>query len=226
MEKKLKLKEPTAETEKDLVLTIKSGGTIEDVLVKVEGLVFPADFMIQDIEEDTVHPIILGRPFLETSRAVIDRDLAKLTLRRKEETLVIKIHKNWDDECYKLQWKEKKKDVPPTPAATWRMKIEIEELEDDMAQLQINAGQVKEEPHELTNQMQRLAIEVDVKALWVKAWGRQRKVAKRSKFGVNTTPLKKSAADGLKLKFKRIDKEKDRWVNIPRETKEGKPPMG
>jgi hypothetical protein len=34
------------------------------------------------------------------------------------------------------------------------------------------------------------------------------------------------AADGLKLNFKRIDKEKDRWVNIPRETKEGKPPQG
>jgi hypothetical protein len=194
--------------------------------VKVEDLIFPPDFMILDIKEDIVHPIILGRPFLATSMAVIDMDLAELALRREEETLVIKVHRNWDAGCYKLEWKEKKKDVPPTPTKTWRMKVKIEELEDDMAQLQINAGQVKEEPHELTNQMQRLAREVDVKALWVKAWGRQRKVAKRSKFGVNTTPLKKSAADGLKLKFKRIDKEKDRWVNIPRETKEGKPPMG
>jgi hypothetical protein len=73
----------------------------------------------------------------------------------------------------------------------------------------------KKETHELTNQLQRLAIEVNVKAPWVKAWGRQRKVAKRYKFGVNTTPLKKPATDGIKLKFKRIDKEKYRWVNIP-----------
>jgi hypothetical protein len=65
--------------------------------VKVEDLVFPADFLILDIEEDTVHPTILRRPFLATSRAVIDMDLAKLTLRREEETLVIKIHRNWDD---------------------------------------------------------------------------------------------------------------------------------
>jgi hypothetical protein len=109
--------------------------------VKVKDLVFPADFMILDIEKDTVHPIILGRPFLATSRAMIDMDLTKLTLRREEEELIIKIHTKWDDECYKLEWKEKKKDVSPTPK--FRMKIEIEELEDDIAQLQINACQVK-----------------------------------------------------------------------------------
>jgi hypothetical protein len=99
--RKLKLKELSGGSEKQLVLanqtTIKSGGTIEDVLVKVEDLVFPGGFMILDIGEDIVHSIILGRPFLATSRAVIDMDLAKLTLRREEETLVIKIHRNWDD---------------------------------------------------------------------------------------------------------------------------------
>jgi hypothetical protein len=71
--------------------------------------------------------------------------------------------------------------------------------------------------------LQRLAIEVNIKTPWVKAWGRQRKVATRSKLGVNTTPLKKPAGEGLKLKFKRVDKEKDRRVNIPRKPKEGQP---
>jgi tRNA A37 threonylcarbamoyladenosine biosynthesis protein TsaE len=123
--------------------------------------------MILDIEDDKVHPIILGRPFLTTSRAVIDMDLEKLTLRREEKELVIKIHTKGDDKCFKLEWKEKKTNVPPTP--TLRLKIEIEELEEDMAQLQIDAGRVKEEPHELTNQLQRLAIEVDIKTPWVKA---------------------------------------------------------
>jgi hypothetical protein len=105
--RKLKLKEPTVGTENELVLanqtTIKSGGTIEDVLVKVEDLVFLANFMILYIEEDTVQPIILGRPFLATSRAVIDMDLTKMTLRREEEELVIKIHTKEDDKCYKLE---------------------------------------------------------------------------------------------------------------------------
>ena len=55
----------------------------------------------------------------------------------------------------------------------------------------------------------------------VTTWGRQRKLATRSKLGVNTAPLKKPAPERLKLKFKRIDKEKDRWINIPRIPKEG-----
>jgi hypothetical protein len=73
--------------------------------------------------------------------------------------------------------------------------------------------------------MQRLAIEVDIKAPWVKAWGRYRKTTTKSKFGVNTAPLKKTGADGLKVKFKRINKEKDHWVSVPRKAKEGKPPL-
>jgi hypothetical protein len=171
--RKLNLKEPTTGTEKELVLanptTIITGGIIEDVLMKVEDLVCPANFMILDIEDDKVHPIILGRPFLTTSRAVIDMDLEKLTLRREEEELVIKIHTKGDDKCCKLEWKEKKTEVPPIP--TLRLKIEIEELEEDITQLHIDAGQVKEEPHGLTNQLERLASEVDIKTPWVKAWG-------------------------------------------------------
>jgi hypothetical protein len=69
--------------------------------------------------------------------------------------------------CCNLEWKEKKTEVPTTP--TLMLKIEIKELEDDTTQLQIDAGQVKEEPHELTNQLHRLSIEVDIKIPWVKA---------------------------------------------------------
>jgi hypothetical protein len=190
--------------------------------VKVEDLVFPADFMILDIEEGEAHPIILGRPFLSTSRAIIDMGLEELTLRREDQQRLIKIHKDNKEECWKLEWKEKKEATPPTPAKTWRVEIE---LEDEMMQLNIDTGKVKDEPDELTNQMQRLAIKVDIKTLWVKAWDKYHKTATRSKFGVNTTPLKKTAADGLKLKFKWIDKEKDHWVNVPRKPKEGKPPQ-
>jgi tRNA A37 threonylcarbamoyladenosine biosynthesis protein TsaE len=64
---------------------------------------------------------------------MIDMDLEKLTLRREEEELVIKIHIKGDDKCFKLEWKEKKTEVPPTP--TLRLKIEIEDLEEDMTQL-------------------------------------------------------------------------------------------
>ena len=47
-------------------------GVIEDVLVKVDMFIFPADFIVLDMKEDKEIPIILGRPFLETGRAMID----------------------------------------------------------------------------------------------------------------------------------------------------------
>ena len=46
-------------------------GVIEDVLVKVDKFIFPADFIVLDMEEDKEIPIILGRPFLATGRAMI-----------------------------------------------------------------------------------------------------------------------------------------------------------
>ncbi|XP_074377771.1 uncharacterized protein LOC141719295 [Apium graveolens] len=41
-------------------------GIVEDVLVKVDKIIFPVDFVILDFEEDKKVPIILGRPFLAT----------------------------------------------------------------------------------------------------------------------------------------------------------------
>ena len=49
-------------------------GLVEDVLVKVEGLYIPADFIILDTGKDEDESIILGRPFLATVIAVIDVD--------------------------------------------------------------------------------------------------------------------------------------------------------
>ncbi|MCI29722.1 hypothetical protein A2U01_0050931 [Trifolium medium] len=41
-------------------------GKIEDVLVKVDKFVFPADFIFMDFTADEDTPILLGRPFLAT----------------------------------------------------------------------------------------------------------------------------------------------------------------
>ncbi|XP_019430151.1 PREDICTED: uncharacterized protein LOC109337598 [Lupinus angustifolius] len=49
-------------------------GVVEDVLVKVDGLVFPMYFVIMDIEEDKEVPLILGRLFMKTSRVIRDGD--------------------------------------------------------------------------------------------------------------------------------------------------------
>ncbi|MCI57514.1 hypothetical protein A2U01_0078765, partial [Trifolium medium] len=60
---------------------LKPSGEIKDVIVKIKDLGFPVDFVIVDIEEDADILIILGRPFLATSRAVIDMEKEELTLR-------------------------------------------------------------------------------------------------------------------------------------------------
>ncbi|XP_038698003.1 uncharacterized protein LOC119995560 [Tripterygium wilfordii] len=47
-------------------------GIIEDVLVRVGKLIFPADFLVLDMEGDSDTQLILGRPFLLTARTLID----------------------------------------------------------------------------------------------------------------------------------------------------------
>ncbi|XP_057734121.1 uncharacterized protein LOC130949412 [Arachis stenosperma] len=49
-------------------------GLVENVLVNIEDLYPPADFVILDMEEEKDDSVILRRPFLETGRALIDVD--------------------------------------------------------------------------------------------------------------------------------------------------------
>ena len=58
---------------------------IEDVLVKVDKFIFPANFIILDMDEDKEIPIILGRPFLAIGRAMIDVQQGELKLRVQDD---------------------------------------------------------------------------------------------------------------------------------------------
>ncbi|CAM8882933.1 unnamed protein product [Rhodiola kirilowii] len=55
-------------------------GILKDVPIKVKNLHFPAEIIVLDISEDVDIPIILGRPFLYTAKAVIDMDRCSLAL--------------------------------------------------------------------------------------------------------------------------------------------------
>nr|GEW69495.1 reverse transcriptase domain-containing protein [Tanacetum cinerariifolium] len=59
----------------------KSIGIAKDVSVKVRVFYFPADFVVVDFEPDPRVPLILGRCFLKTGRALIDVHKAELALR-------------------------------------------------------------------------------------------------------------------------------------------------
>ncbi|XP_021995565.1 uncharacterized protein LOC110892722 [Helianthus annuus] len=67
-------------------------GIVENLLVKVDKFVFPADFVVLDMEADDRVPLILGRPFLNTAKALIDVFLGTITLRAGEESVVFDVN--------------------------------------------------------------------------------------------------------------------------------------
>ncbi|KAL0411211.1 UNVERIFIED_CONTAM: hypothetical protein Slati_3710800 [Sesamum latifolium] len=68
-------------------------GIVEDVLVKVGKFIIPVDFIVLDMEEYVNMPLILGRPFLAMSRALIDVQKGQLTLRVNDEHVVFNVFK-------------------------------------------------------------------------------------------------------------------------------------
>ncbi|PNY13506.1 hypothetical protein L195_g010162 [Trifolium pratense] len=82
-------------------------GILEDVLVRVDDTIFPADFVIMDIEEDDEAPILLGRPFLTTFKALIDMETREIKFRVDGNEVTFNINnmvpqKKEKPECYKV----------------------------------------------------------------------------------------------------------------------------
>ena len=69
-------------------------GVLEDVLVKVGKFIFPIDFVVMKMEEDTQVPLLLGRPFLATRAALIDVKKGELTSRVGNEAVHFNLNKN------------------------------------------------------------------------------------------------------------------------------------
>nr|GEU95442.1 reverse transcriptase domain-containing protein [Tanacetum cinerariifolium] len=67
-------------------------GVAEDVFVKVGKFYFPTDFVVVDFEADPRVPLILGRSFLRTSRALIDVYGDEITLRVNDESLTFNLN--------------------------------------------------------------------------------------------------------------------------------------
>ncbi|XP_063947575.1 uncharacterized protein LOC135152049 [Daucus carota subsp. sativus] len=109
--KKLGLPEPKP-TNMHLQLADRSitypRGIVEDVLVKVDKLIFPTDFVILDFEEDKKIPIILGRPFLATGQTLIDVQKGELTMRVQDQRVTFKVFNAMkfptdEEECFKVE---------------------------------------------------------------------------------------------------------------------------
>ena len=64
---------------------------LHDVLVKVESFIFPADFVILDCEVDFEVPIILGRTFLATGRALVYMEKGQMKFRLNSEEVAFNV---------------------------------------------------------------------------------------------------------------------------------------
>jgi hypothetical protein len=64
-------------------------GICEDVSISIDNVLIPTDFVILEMPEDENLSIILGRPFLNTARAVINCTESKVTfnVRENEHTI-------------------------------------------------------------------------------------------------------------------------------------------
>ncbi|CAJ2666538.1 unnamed protein product [Trifolium pratense] len=143
-------------------------GILHDVLVRVAEFVFPADFVILDMEDDAeVEPLLLGRPFLATGRALIDVEMGELMLRTHGEQVmfnVFKAMKHHDDEpqCFKVDVIEEVVEdvlVEETPSLPLERVIvnSIDDLEDEwdkeieICLRQLEACKVEETPKDFEN---------------------------------------------------------------------------
>ncbi|CAN6567593.1 unnamed protein product [Malus baccata var. baccata] len=72
-------------------------GVLEDVLVQVGNLIFPADFYVLDMEDSphsTPLPILLGRPFMKTARTKIDVFKGTLTMEFDGEVIDFNLYES------------------------------------------------------------------------------------------------------------------------------------
>ncbi|GJW56597.1 reverse transcriptase domain-containing protein [Tanacetum coccineum] len=80
----------------------------KNMLVKVGKFTFPADFIILEMEEDNKVPLILGRPFLHTTVAVIRVKQKQLNLGVGTERMIFNIDSvmkhsySNDDTCFSI----------------------------------------------------------------------------------------------------------------------------
>ncbi|GJU02185.1 reverse transcriptase domain-containing protein [Tanacetum coccineum] len=83
-------------------------GIAENMLVEVGKFTFPADFIILEMEEDSKVSLILGRPFLHTTDAVIRVKQKQLNLRVRTERMIFNIDSaikhffSNDDTCFSI----------------------------------------------------------------------------------------------------------------------------
>ncbi|GKD85394.1 DNA-directed DNA polymerase [Tanacetum coccineum] len=129
-------------------------GVCENLLVKINKFIYPVDFVVLEMDKDKSVPIILGRLFLATARAVIDVHDGRMGLRVGKETVtfnigksikgkqphsdylycadqtVIFVHDQWMDTVHlDGKWEETDQNHENAQALSFHLRHEVEPLE-------------------------------------------------------------------------------------------------
>ncbi|KAM2262417.1 hypothetical protein ACFXTI_043876 [Malus domestica] len=135
-------------------------GVLEDVLVQVDNLIFPADFYVLEMEDSpnvTPLPILLGRPFMKTARNKIDVFKGTLTMEFDGEIINFNISEAMkfpkdDHSCFSI-------DILDELAQDYLDMLEDDPLETTIAQglgIKPNLAVPKEEHAELVAALESL----------------------------------------------------------------------
>ncbi|XP_073121446.1 uncharacterized protein [Henckelia pumila] len=122
--------------------TIVPRGLLEDVLVEVGDLVFPADFYVLDMKSNEFNsPILLGRPFLKTSKSIIDVDNGTLTMEFNGKIAKFDIF-----DTLKIPARESVVNILVTPAEISTAKIFVSDMQVPKAETKYPPDKAKRMP--------------------------------------------------------------------------------
>ena len=68
-------------------------GILEDLHVRVGNTYVPTDFLVLEVDEEPIDPLILGRPFLCTAGAIIDVRQGRIDLHLGDIAMKFKMNK-------------------------------------------------------------------------------------------------------------------------------------
>ncbi|XP_019433745.1 PREDICTED: uncharacterized protein LOC109340493 [Lupinus angustifolius] len=126
-------------------------GVAEDVLVKVDKFLILVDFAVINISGDVEIPLIMGRPFIRTTKMGIDMENGKLIVRVENDEIRFDIfkamhHPRDKGQCFQIDNLEEICSEHPLPDNSWEMQeLNLEDGENEQLVRNVSDNQISPE---------------------------------------------------------------------------------
>ena len=138
-------------------------GIAENILVQVDKFVFPVDFVILEMEEDSQVPLILGRPFLNTADAIIRVKDKEISLGIGNERVSFSVDRAMKHsysnkaDCFSIEVIDEDLDLD------WEKILEIEEEMANEKKEEVNEERIEDEMGETDEGFEKLKNDEDLR---------------------------------------------------------------